>query len=92
MGFGKFYTRCLATQVCLVWLVSPEVGGMYGLGTGGSSLAVGKEMDLLLVCTGLGSVQGHLRNSDSPWPGLEQKAWLSPPFLPQDPAANVDNG
>lgn len=76
-----------------VWLVSYKVGaGMYGLGTGSSSLAGGKELGLLLVCMGLGSVQGHLRNSDSPWPGLEQMAWLNPPFLPQDPADSVDNG
>jgi hypothetical protein len=75
-----------------VWLVSPKVAEVYGLGSGSSSLAGGKEIDLFLTCMGLGNVQGHLRNSDSPRPGLEQMAWLSPPFLPQDPAANVDNG
>lgn len=69
-----------------VWLVSPKVGGMYGLGTGSSSLAGGKEIALLLVCT------GTAQEFQQPWPGLEQMAWLTPPFLPQDPAANVDNG
>lgn len=72
--------------------MSPKVAGVYGLGSGSSSLAGGKETDLFFMCMGLGSVQGHLRNSDSPRPGLEQMAWLSPPFLPQDPPFNVDNG
>lgn len=66
---------------------------MYGPGNAAhSSLAGGKEIDLSLVCMDLGSVQGHLRNSDSPRPGLEQMAWLNPVLLAQDPAVNEDNG
>lgn len=76
MSSGKFLYTCPATQV---HLRGCEPHG-WGVWPGHTQPSPGwrKGDRPAPHVQGSRSVQGHLRNSDSPWPGLQPLAWLSP--------------